>query len=252
MSSYLWGKWPHQHITHTFVVTSPLCGDITSPPYVNIEGEFFLPWASPPKVFDTLMCVASHKILVMGYLNLHNHSFPNPNLLCNFPLIPWKGEIAILFIGACKPYVSQAPPKSLLHFAIAQWVFVSYVLQCSFPFPSRYMTVCLAHVEAGHPFPSYIERSAFHLTLSTNNLTHCLSPVAALAECKHPYRVMGVWLYKDIHSQCLKQSYLSSLWKLSTSGWSHIDDRVESSSWGGWVQSLKLVNTCCNCQVYKI
>ena len=120
MSGYLWGKWPHRRITHTFVATSPLRGDITSPPYVDIEGEFFLPRASPPEVFDTLMRVAGHKILVTGYLNLHNHSFPNPNLLRDFPLIPWKGEIAVLFIGARKPYVSRAPPKSLLRFAIAQ------------------------------------------------------------------------------------------------------------------------------------
>ena len=65
------------------------------------------------------MRVAGYKILVTGYLNLHNRSSPNPNLLRDFPLIPWKGELAVLFIGKRKPYVSQAPLKSLLRFAIA-------------------------------------------------------------------------------------------------------------------------------------
>ena len=125
VSGYLWGKWPHRRITHTFSATLPLRGDIITPPYVDIEGEFFLPrpsrlLPSPPEVFDTLMRVAGYKILVTGYLNLHNRSFPNPNLLRDFPLIPWKGEIAVVFIGKRKPYVSRAPPKSLLRFAIAQ------------------------------------------------------------------------------------------------------------------------------------
>ena len=44
------------------------------------------------------------------------------------------------------------------------------------------MTVCIAHAEAGYLFPSYIEKSAFHLTLTPNGLTHRLSLVTALAE----------------------------------------------------------------------
>jgi hypothetical protein len=121
VSGYLWGKWPHRRITHTFFATSSLRGDIISPPYVDIESEFFLPRALPPEVFDTLVCVAGYKILVTGYLNLHHRSFPNPNLLRDFPFIPWKGEIAVLFIGKRKPYVSRAPPKSLLCFAIERY-----------------------------------------------------------------------------------------------------------------------------------
>ena len=135
MPGYLWGKWPHRRITHTFFATSPLRGDIISPPYVDIESEFFLPRASPPEVFDTLIRVAGYKILVTGYLNPHHRSIPNPNLLRDFPFIHWKGEIAVLFIGKRKPYVSRAPPKSLLRFAIVQWVFVSYILpECSLLF----------------------------------------------------------------------------------------------------------------------
>ena len=99
MSGYLWGKWPHRRITHTFSATSPLRGYTIGPPYVDTEGEFFLPRASPPEVFDTLMRVAGHKILVTGYLNLHNRSFPYPNLLRDFPLIPGKGNSLSCLLG---------------------------------------------------------------------------------------------------------------------------------------------------------
>jgi hypothetical protein len=135
VNGYVWGKWPHQRITHTFLASSPLHGDIISPSYVDIEGELFLPWASPPEVFDTLIHVAGYKILVTGYLDFCHCSIPDPNLLRDFPFIHWKGEITVLFIGKRKPYISQAPHKSLLHFAIAQWVFVSYILpECLFLF----------------------------------------------------------------------------------------------------------------------
>ncbi len=88
VTGYLWGTWPHQHIIHTFHAISPSCGDIIDPPYVDIEDTFFLPRVSPPEVFDTLIHIAGYKILVTSYLNLHNHSFPNPNLQHDFPLIP--------------------------------------------------------------------------------------------------------------------------------------------------------------------
>jgi hypothetical protein len=120
VTGYLWGRWPHRRIIHTFHAMTPLSGDIICPPYVDIEGEFFLPRASPPEVFDTLIRVAGYKILVTGYLNHNKRFFPNPNLQRDFPLIPWDGEIAILFIGKRKPYVSRAPPKSLLRSTIAQ------------------------------------------------------------------------------------------------------------------------------------
>jgi len=120
VTGYLWGTWPHRRIIHTFHAISPLRGNIINPPYVDIEDAFFLPRALLPEVFDTLIRIAGYKILVTGYLKLHNCSFPNPNLQRDFPLIPWKGEIAVLFIGKRKPYISRAPPKSLLRFAIAQ------------------------------------------------------------------------------------------------------------------------------------
>ena len=151
-------------------MVSPLCKDIISLPYVDIEDAYFLPRASPPEVFNTLINVAGYKILVTSYLNLNNHSFLNPNLQRDFPLIPWKGEIAVPFIRKRKPYVSQAPPRSLLHFAIAQWVFVSYILsECSSLSSFRYMGVCIAHAEAGFPFPSYMERSVLPLMHSINS-----------------------------------------------------------------------------------
>jgi hypothetical protein len=138
----------------------------------TLKGEFFLPWASPPEVFDTLMRVSGYKILFTGYLNLHNHSFPNLNLLHDFPLIPWKGEIAVLFIGKRKPYISQAPPSCcfilpLLSEVLFHMHMFTQIAHCFFPF--RYMMVCVTHAEAGYPFLSYIERSTLHLMLSTDS-----------------------------------------------------------------------------------
>ncbi|KAH9013790.1 hypothetical protein EDB83DRAFT_2321611 [Lactarius deliciosus] len=49
VTGYLWGIWPHRRIVHTFHGISPLCKDIVSPPYVDIEDAFFLPRASPPQ-----------------------------------------------------------------------------------------------------------------------------------------------------------------------------------------------------------
>ncbi|KAH8999744.1 hypothetical protein EDB92DRAFT_1812867 [Lactarius akahatsu] len=118
----------------TYKRFSPLRGHLIDTPYVNIEREIFLPRASPPEVYDTLVQVSCYKLLVTGYLN--GSLGPNPNLQRDFPLIPWKGEIAVLFIGKWKPYVSQAPPQS--KFGI-------------------YMEVCIAHAEVGSPFLSYIK-----------------------------------------------------------------------------------------------
>ncbi|KAH8976395.1 hypothetical protein EDB92DRAFT_1824093 [Lactarius akahatsu] len=134
VSGYVWQRWPRWRITSTFVAVSPLHGHLIDTPYVNIERKFFLPRASPPEVYDTLVQVSCYKLLVTGYLN--GSLGPNPNLQRDFPLIPWKGEIAVLFIGKRKPYVSRAPPQS--KFGI-------------------YMEVCIAHVEVGSPFPSYIK-----------------------------------------------------------------------------------------------
>ena len=118
VSGYVWQRWPCQCITSTFVTVSPLHGHLIDTPYVNIEREFFLPRVSPPEVYDTLVQVSCYKLLVTGYLN--GSLGPNPNLQRDFPLIPWKGEIAVLFIGKRKPYVSRAPPQSLVRFAITQ------------------------------------------------------------------------------------------------------------------------------------
>src|ERR1700761_1809916 len=109
VTSCLRGTWPHQHIVHAFHAILPLRGDIINPPYVDIEDAFYLPRASSPEVFDT-----------PSYVLLVTRSFPNPNLQRDIPLIPWKGEIVVLFIGKRKPYVSRAPPRSLLRFTIAQ------------------------------------------------------------------------------------------------------------------------------------
>ncbi len=118
VSGYLWGIWPRRAITHSFHAVLPLHGGVFGPPYVNIETAFFLPGVSPPNVYDTLIRVGGHKLLITGYFD--NRCVRNPNLQRDFPLIPWQGEIAVLFIGKRRAYVSRAPPRPLVHFAIAR------------------------------------------------------------------------------------------------------------------------------------
>lgn len=62
--------------------------------------------------------------MVSGYFD--DRVERNPNLRRDFPLIPWRGEIAVLFVGKRKPFLTRGPPKSVIHFAIAQWVFICY------------------------------------------------------------------------------------------------------------------------------
>ncbi|KAI9432909.1 hypothetical protein H4582DRAFT_2061274 [Lactarius indigo] len=117
ISGYLWGIWLCRAITHSFHAVLPLHGDVFGPPYVDIETAFFLPGVSPPHVYDTLIHVGGYKLLITGYFD--NRCIRNPNLQHDFPLIPWQGEIAVLFIGKRRAYVSRAPPRPLVHFAIA-------------------------------------------------------------------------------------------------------------------------------------
>ncbi|KAH9172231.1 hypothetical protein EDB89DRAFT_1906341 [Lactarius sanguifluus] len=91
-------------------------------PYV--EGAFFLPSASQLEVFNTLIQVTGHTLLVSAYFD--TCLGPNPNLKRDFPYIPWCGEIAVLFIGKRKPFVN-------------------------------YMGLCIACVELGSPFPAYMK-----------------------------------------------------------------------------------------------
>jgi hypothetical protein len=87
------------------------------PPYVDIERSFFMPIIAPPEVFDTLIRVSGHTLLVSGYFD--NRVGRNVNLKHDFPLIPWHGEIAVLFVGKRKPFIARGPPGSVIYFAIA-------------------------------------------------------------------------------------------------------------------------------------
>ncbi|KAH9018402.1 hypothetical protein EDB84DRAFT_1442449 [Lactarius hengduanensis] len=141
---YLWGRWPCRSITHSFDANLPAHdpGSTIDPPYVDVEGAFFLPSNSQPEVFDTLIRVAGHTLLVSAYFD--RRVGQNPNLKRDFPLIPWYGEIAVLFVGKRKPYVSRAPSDSVVRFAIAQ-----------------YMGLCVAHVELGIPLPAHLTSQCY-------------------------------------------------------------------------------------------
>ena len=93
-------------------------------PYVDVEASFAYPTPAPPDIFDTLIQVSGHTLLVSAYFD--DRVEPNPNLRRDFPLIPWRGEIAVLFVGRAKPFLTRGPPKSIIHLAIAQSVSICY------------------------------------------------------------------------------------------------------------------------------
>ena len=83
-----------------------------------MELSFTYPSAEPPKVHDTHLKVSGHTLLVSGYFD--DRLEPNPNLRRDFPLIPWGGEISVLFVGRRKPFLTCGPPRSVIYLAIAQ------------------------------------------------------------------------------------------------------------------------------------
>lgn len=88
------------------------------PPYVDVEGAFFRLGASRAGVFDTLVRVSGHTLLISAYYDARLSR--NPNLKRDFPHIPWRGEIAILFVGKRKPFVKRAPPDAVIRSAMAR------------------------------------------------------------------------------------------------------------------------------------
>ena len=89
-----------------------------NPPHVDVESAFYRPRNPQPEVFDTLIRVSGHTLLVSAYFD--TRLAPNPNLKRDFPDIPWRGEIAVLFVGKRKPFLKRAPPNLVVHFAVAQ------------------------------------------------------------------------------------------------------------------------------------
>jgi len=65
-----------------------------------------------------LIEISDHTLLVSSYFDRCLER--NPNLERDFPIIPWHGEIAILFVGKRRPYVSRGPRWSVVYTAIAQ------------------------------------------------------------------------------------------------------------------------------------
>jgi hypothetical protein len=92
------------------------------PPYVDVERSFSMPALAPPQIFDTLIQVTGHTLLVSGYFD--HRLEQNPNLERDFPLIPWRGEIAVLFIGKRRHFLVRGPPRAIIQFAVAQCVII--------------------------------------------------------------------------------------------------------------------------------
>ena len=118
VTGYLWQRVPRRNIVQVFNADLPTQGSAIHPPYVDVERSFSIPGLAPPEVFDTLVRVSGHTLLVSGYFD--NRLERNLNLKRDFPLIPWHGEIAVLFVGKRKPFIARGPPESVVHFAIAQ------------------------------------------------------------------------------------------------------------------------------------
>jgi hypothetical protein len=101
-----------------FNADAPAHGSTIHPPYVDVKVSFAYPTPAAPEVYDTLIEVLGYTLLVSGYFD--DCLEPNPNLRRDFPLIPWRGEIAVVFVGKRKPFLTCGPPESIIHFVIAQ------------------------------------------------------------------------------------------------------------------------------------
>jgi len=117
VAGYLWQRAARRSITHAFNADFPVQENMIHPPYVDVKRSFFMSIIAPPEIFDTLIRVSGHTLLVSGYFD--NRVERNANLKRDFPLIPWHGEIAVLFVGKRKPFLTRGPPDSVIHFAIA-------------------------------------------------------------------------------------------------------------------------------------
>ena len=109
---------------------------------------------APPDVHDTLIKISGHTLLVTGYYDARLET--NPNLERNFPLIPWRGEIAVLFLGKRRHFLARGPPESVIFHALAMCV-LSTAWNTRPPDPlCRYMGVCLNNAQRGVAFPAHM------------------------------------------------------------------------------------------------
>jgi hypothetical protein len=76
-----------------------------------------LPTPAPPLVCDTLVKISGHTLLVTAYYDARLE--PNSNLARDFPLIPWRGEVAVLFLGKRRHFLARGPPEAVVHHALA-------------------------------------------------------------------------------------------------------------------------------------
>ncbi|KAI0281928.1 hypothetical protein BC826DRAFT_1067064 [Russula brevipes] len=127
----LWQRAPRRNVIHAFDADIPMRARV-----------FSMPTLAPPEVFDTLIQVHGHTLLVSGYFDERLEK--NPNLKRDFPFIPWRGEIAVLFVGKRKHFLNRGPPGSIIHLAITQ-----------------YMGACLARAELSAPFPTRMRIDGF-------------------------------------------------------------------------------------------
>src|ERR1700761_9021273 len=83
---------------------------------------------------------------------------------------PGKGKSLFCLLGNVSLMsLEHRPSRCFVLPLLSEFLFHIFCKNAYRYFPLRYMNVCITHAEAGYPFPSYIERSVFHLVLSTDS-----------------------------------------------------------------------------------
>lgn len=98
----------------------PINSNSIHPPYIDVEASFSALPIPAPDVYNTLIKISDHTLLVTGYYDARLET--NPNLGRTFPLIPWREEIAVLFLGKRKHFLARGPPDSVVFHALAMYV----------------------------------------------------------------------------------------------------------------------------------
>ncbi|KAI0268924.1 hypothetical protein BGY98DRAFT_1180293 [Russula aff. rugulosa BPL654] len=139
VAGFLWQQAPRRKVRYEFKADLPVHNNSIQPPYIDVEWSFALP-VPVAEVCDTLIKISGHTLLVTSYFDARLE--PNPNLGRDFPLIPWRGEIAVLFIGKRRHFLARGPPESIVQKALA-----------------IYMGICLTDAQRGMAFPAYMKIS---------------------------------------------------------------------------------------------
>ena len=122
VAGMLWQRAPRRKVHYRFNADFPVHRNSIHPPYIDIERSFSaLPRPAPPEVYDTLIKISGHTLLVTAYYDARLE--PNPSLARDFPLMPWRGEIAVVFLGKRCHFLARGPPETAISHVLAMCVY---------------------------------------------------------------------------------------------------------------------------------